>query len=341
MNKISFFLLCGLLYTANLNAQQKGDIGLGGGIVMENNVITGSKTDYPNIGIKAKFQYSVTAPIRFEGSYTFRFPKKENGISLNMYDIDLSLQYLLPLSRGISLYPLAGFSIVGAKAKDNDNNIGRITESRFHFGCGLDFKIADIFFLNTRFKYNKTDIERWSSDGFWFSVGMVKRFSSKHIPAENIGMVGNIPIQPKKEDMGTPQAPITYSEQTVYCMDNNVKLNKKQVRRALQTNEEALDLYNKGLRQQITGNLLFWPGVGIASFGVYSLSAATSFENRSIGFMGIAAGFTLTISGALVLFDSRKTLAKSVSTYNNERNKSMLGLKFGVTQNGLGLALVF
>ena len=93
---------------------------------------------------------------------------------------------------------MAGFSIVGAKVKDTNTTI-RMTESRFHFGCGLDIKIADNLFLNTGFKYNKTDDERWSSDGFWFSVGMVMRFSSKYTHTENIKVVDNMPAQQQKK----------------------------------------------------------------------------------------------------------------------------------------------
>jgi outer membrane protein X len=165
----------------SVNAQSAGDKAFGAHIAI------GTDSDFPSFGIGAKFQYNAADPLRLEGSFTYFFPKTEEesmfGVklkaSLSMWELGATGHYLLPVADKITLYPLAGLSVVGLKAKvegsgwgssakesESDTNLG------INLGAGLDFKITDDFFLNAELKYKI--VKDWSS--LWISVGITKMF---------------------------------------------------------------------------------------------------------------------------------------------------------------------
>lgn len=155
---------------------QAGDKAFGGNLL-----IAGDETTL--FGIGAKFQYNITDPIRLEGSFSYCFPKKETqsvmGIpiesSINMWNLSVNGQYLLPISEKVTLYPLAGLGITGLKAKasafgysnsDSENYFG------FNLGGGLDFKITETILLNFEAR------NMFISDGgiFFLRGGLVFKF---------------------------------------------------------------------------------------------------------------------------------------------------------------------
>lgn len=71
----------------------------------------GMHKDYKNIGFGAKFQYNITEAIRGEASGNY-YLKKDN---LKMWDANVNVHYVIPVSEGLNVYPLAGVTLVGVK----------------------------------------------------------------------------------------------------------------------------------------------------------------------------------------------------------------------------------
>ena len=124
----------------------------------------------------------------------------------------------------------------------------------------------------------------------------------------------------------------------IYYDYNNDKLSRNDMRKMLQT-KEALDLYNKSIRQQVTGNLLFWPGVGLMGFAMYSIVSDNTSENvKTFAFLG---GGGLMVLGSAIMLRAEKNIAISIDMHNRGSNKASVDLRFGFTGNGMGLVLNF
>ena len=110
------------------------------------------------------------------------------------------------------------------------------------------------------------------------------------------------------------------------------------VRGIMQTNTEALRLYNKGMRQAYY-SVPFWsigiPGfvAGIIITGIGGYEEGLLMAGGSTGLMLVGRSFSR---------NSAKNIKKSVHLYNDGIiNKTGFELKFGATGNGVGLALCF
>ena len=143
------------------NAQQQGDMALGG------NLVYGSGDSYSNVGIGAKFQYNITDPIRLEGSFTYFFEKDY----LSMWDLSANGHYLFPVADQVTVYPLAGLSILGYKT---DTILGNYSDSELglNLGGGIDYRLNDSVILNAELKYKTGD--NW--DRLLLSVGVAFNF---------------------------------------------------------------------------------------------------------------------------------------------------------------------
>jgi outer membrane protein X len=137
------------------NAQQKGDMAAGAKLAF------GTGDGYSNLGIGAKFQYNVTDPIRLEGAFTYFLPKKAGvsglaEVKTSMWDFSANAHYLFPVADKITVYPLAGLSILGASVKGEtimgDAKAGT-SEFGLDLGGGVDFRIAEATLLNAEAKY--------------------------------------------------------------------------------------------------------------------------------------------------------------------------------------------
>lgn len=146
------------LMAAGLMAQEKGEIAVGG------NLVLGSGDSYTNYGIGAKFQYNVINRLRLEPSFTY-FLKKDN---LSMWDLSVNAHYLFPVAEKIAVYPLAGLSILGLNPEYGDSD----TEIGLNLGGGADYQLTDKLFLNLELKYKIHD--NW--DRFLVSVGVGYKF---------------------------------------------------------------------------------------------------------------------------------------------------------------------
>jgi outer membrane protein X len=131
-------------------AQEKGDMAAGG------NLVLGTGDSFSNFGIGAKFQYSVTDPVRLEGSFTY-FLKKDY---ITMWDLSVNGHYLFKAADKLTVYPLAGLCILnygydlnlglGAYGVDDSASTSDVG---FNFGGGLDYELTDKLSLNAELKY--------------------------------------------------------------------------------------------------------------------------------------------------------------------------------------------
>ena len=141
------------------------------------NVAYGTKDGLSNFGIGAKFQYNLSDAIRIEPSATYFFKKDYT----KMWDINVNFHYLFNVAEKFTVYPLAGVSLVGAKAEVDGFSIAGIevggasaSETKFgaNLGGGAQYWLTESFALNFEVKYQLvSDFDRPV-----FSLGGVVKF---------------------------------------------------------------------------------------------------------------------------------------------------------------------
>jgi len=140
---------------------------------------------------------------------------------------------------------------------------------------------------------------------------------------------------------------------------NNIKLDDKKIQ-SLMANTDALKFYNKSKSQKKTGTALVWTGVAaiVAGVGVdlipyiindggneYVREGNIIYSRQALKLRGTviggAAGVALIGTGIILHHSSKKSLQKSVDTYNSNKRTAQTEIRFGVTGNGIGLAINF
>ena len=155
LKRMTIAIIAVLVMSMTAYAQEQGSMAVGG------NLVFGSGNSYTNVGFGPKFQYNITDPIRLEGSYTY-FLKKNNA---SMWDVSANAHYLFPINELITIYPLAGLSMIGA-GSGSDHEFG------LNLGAGIDYKLVGNLFLNGEIKYRIGD--NW--DRLLISAGIAFRF---------------------------------------------------------------------------------------------------------------------------------------------------------------------
>jgi len=152
--------------TSSLYAQEKGDMAVGGGL----SISTGD--DHTNFGIGGKFQWNPINYLRLEPSMNFHFKSKH----WSFWDLSANVHYLFPINDKFTLYPLAGLGLQNLKVhfKDYSSALNNVNDTQFAFnlGGGVDYAIADDWFLNFEFKYKIAD----STNRAVFSLGAGYKF---------------------------------------------------------------------------------------------------------------------------------------------------------------------
>ena len=107
-------------------------------------------TEISSIGLGVKYQYNITDNIRLEPSINYFFENK----GTDMFDINATAHYLVPMASNIRLYPLAGLTYARwAFVLGNDG--AEITHSKFglNLGGGAEFDITNELMMNFELKY--------------------------------------------------------------------------------------------------------------------------------------------------------------------------------------------
>ncbi len=136
-----------MLMSIGAFAQGKFAIGANAGIAAYGD-------SYNPFGIGAKLQYEFVENFRAELAYNYWFAKNDAGIM----DIDLNLQYLIPISDGLKVYPLVGANL-GMTHGDAFKLLFDGQESIFGFqgGAGIEYYLSEVFKVNfdIKYQYNK------------------------------------------------------------------------------------------------------------------------------------------------------------------------------------------
>lgn len=145
MKKIMFLLaavMCLVATSNSVQAQEKGEMAVGV------NLALGVGDGLTNFGAGVKFQWNVIDRLRLEPSFNYFFKKD----FVSMWDFNANVHYLFPVSSKVSLYPLAGLSVLGAKASVMGFS-SSATEIGANLGGGVDFNLTKNWVLNVEAKY--------------------------------------------------------------------------------------------------------------------------------------------------------------------------------------------
>ena len=136
-----------MLMSVGVFAQGKVAIGANAGVALYGN-------SYNPFGFGAKLQYEFVENVRAELAYNYWLPKDKSGLM----DFNLNLQYLIPISDGINLYPMVGANL-GMTHGDAIKTVFDKQQTIFGFqgGAGIEFYVADNVKLNVdvKYQYNK------------------------------------------------------------------------------------------------------------------------------------------------------------------------------------------
>ena len=137
-------IACMMLFSTAMFAE-KGDMFVGAGLNY------GFHSDYKNFGIGVKGQYEIFNNFRADAQVDHFF--KHDGLSMS--DININLQYVIPASDAINVYPLAGLALVG----HSTNAFGFLEEMKagFNIGAGAELPVTDKWkiFLDAKYQVVK------------------------------------------------------------------------------------------------------------------------------------------------------------------------------------------
>lgn len=151
-----------MLLSVGAFAQEAGKMAVGV------NGAYGFASNYKTFGVGGKFQYCITENFRAEASGTYFF-KKDN---MSAWDANANVHYVIPVSEGLYVYPLAGLTIFGVKADVPDEYKAAVqaagvetsaSETRvgFNAGGGIEYFLSEAFKVNAEIKYQYTKDSDW------------------------------------------------------------------------------------------------------------------------------------------------------------------------------------
>lgn len=136
-----------MLMSIGAFAQGKMAVGANAGIALYGN-------SYNPFGVGAKFQYEFVESFRAELAYNYWFPKDKAGVM----DIDLNLQYLIPVGEGLNVYPLVGANLAMTHGDAwKAFNDGQESIFGFQGGFGIEYYLSGNLKINldAKYQYNK------------------------------------------------------------------------------------------------------------------------------------------------------------------------------------------
>lgn len=156
--KMVVALLATFISAAAFAQDNKGEMSFGA------NLNFSSHSDVNNMGLGVKFRWVALDKFRLEPSFNYYFPKKEEGVTYNMWDLSVNVHYLLnfPKLEKFTFYPIGGLGILGTKAKIEGVNLGVIstpsisdssTDVALNLGGGCDYKFNNKLTFNAEIKY--------------------------------------------------------------------------------------------------------------------------------------------------------------------------------------------
>ena len=110
--------------------------------------------EYNPFGFGAKFQYEFVEDFRAELAANYWLPKDEQGLM----DFNLNLQYLIPITEGLRVYPLVGVNLAMTQG-DAYKILFDSQQTLFGFqgGAGIEYFLSENLKVNfdIKYQYNK------------------------------------------------------------------------------------------------------------------------------------------------------------------------------------------
>ena len=155
------------LMSVGVFAQEAGKTALGVNVGM---AAYGNK--YNPFGIGAKFQYEFVECFRAELAYNYWFAKDKAGVM----DFDLNVQYIIPATDKLNIYPLVGANLALTHGEANKAFLdGQQSIFGFQGGAGIEYFLTDNFKVNfdVKYQYNKKTKSGYEIkyDGPVFQIG--------------------------------------------------------------------------------------------------------------------------------------------------------------------------
>ena len=162
--KSLFIAIAALTMNLTIEAQVRGEKSVGANIVL-----TSPMGEFDFLGAGVKFSYNLNRFLRAESKFNYMFERNYE----KMWDFNINMNFLIPLSNRFKIYPLSGMGVFGLNA-----NYPIVTDewgytyggkSSYHYfglnwGAGLDYKISNritfnaegIFKMEAKFNDAKT-----------------------------------------------------------------------------------------------------------------------------------------------------------------------------------------
>lgn len=145
MKKLLLMVCMALMSVATY--ADEGDLWAGG------NANYSLHSDYKNAGLGVKGQYEFVKNFRAEASANYFFEKKD----VSMWEFNVNVHWVFPISPSVNIYPLAGLAILTAKSSAEVPGGGKVTENETklgaNLGAGIEFPIMDRLKFNFEAKY--------------------------------------------------------------------------------------------------------------------------------------------------------------------------------------------
>ncbi len=147
MKKLVLTSAVALLSTAAAFAQHAGQAGIGVNLGV-NPVLEGSGSP-THFMLGGRVQYSATDLIRLNADFNYGFEDK----SISIFTAEANINFMIPLSSGFYLYPLAGLGYGNVHydfGNGNGHNSGKFA---FNIGLGGEYEFTSNFAAGLEFKY--------------------------------------------------------------------------------------------------------------------------------------------------------------------------------------------
>lgn len=134
-----------MLMSVGAFAQGEVAIGANAGIALYGD-------EYNPFGVGAKLQYEFVQNVRAEAAYNYWFAKDKTGVM----DIDLNLQYLIPIADKLKVYPFGGVNLAITHG-DAWKYVFDKQQTFFGFqgGAGIEYYLTDNVKVNLDAKYQR------------------------------------------------------------------------------------------------------------------------------------------------------------------------------------------
>lgn len=154
MKKIIVFtaLIIGGLFLATHQAvAQDGSIKVGGGLIFGSGVYNGGSDLNNDLGLRINGYYTINEQFRAGADIGYFFPKKQNGVTANFWELDLNGNYFFynDSDNGASAYALAGLNYMNLKLDyDSSSQYGSFSGSASDSQAGLNLGVGGEYAVN-------------------------------------------------------------------------------------------------------------------------------------------------------------------------------------------------